>query len=373
VNAVCAGVAVGELGALCEPCAAAAITDLHWRLPVETGEGTRDFGAIVDFKFAPNPTQQAAIDRAADMHAPGLTIIESPMGEGKTEAALYLMEYAGRVLGAPGCYVALPTQATSNQMFSRVREFLERRFSGQTVTLQLLHGHSALSAELQAMLRDDPDEMVPDHICDDDPRSDAHEREQAEVIAGEWFTARKRGLLAPFGVGTVDQALLAVLPTKHQFVRLGALAGKVVIFDEVHAYDAYMSIILECLLTWLAALGSPVLLLSATLPGARRDALLRAYARGLHADLPAPIAAQPYPRISWVTAAEAGAAPIAASERSTRSLGVSFVDGAITPGGGDFALAGGLRFRVRFDAGHGSMLLFEPSLRRGPRVGCCSM
>jgi len=274
---------------------------------------------------------------------PALVIVEAPMGEGKTEAALYAADRWGVAPGPSGAYVAMPTQATSNQMFSRVREFLERRFSGQTVTLQLLHGHSALSAELQAMLRADPDEMTPDQICDDDPRSDAHDREQAEVIAGEWFTARKRGLLAPFGVGTVDQALLAVLPTKHQFVRLGALAGKVVIFDEVHAYDAYMSVILECLLTWLGALGSPVLLLSATLPRARRDALLRAYARGLQIDLREPIACPPYPRLSWVAAAGAGASPIVASERSTRSLSISFVDGAIPADGGEFALARKLR------------------------------
>ncbi|HLZ69003.1 MAG TPA: CRISPR-associated helicase Cas3' [Dehalococcoidia bacterium] len=274
---------------------------------------------------------------------PALVIVEAPMGEGKTEAALYAADRWGVAPGPSGAYVAMPTQATSNQMFSRVREFLERRFRGQTVTLQLLHGHSALSAELQAMLRDNPDDLVPNDVCDESLQSDAQTRQQADVIAGEWFTARKRGLLAPFGVGTVDQALLAVLPTKHQFVRLGALAGKVVIFDEVHAYDAYMSIILECLLTWLAALGSPVLLLSATLPRSRRDALLRAYARGLRLDLPKPIACEPYPRLSWITATGAGSAPIAASERSTRSLSVDFVDGAIPVDGGEFALGRALQ------------------------------
>ena len=59
---------------------------------------------------------------------------------------------------------------------------------------------------------------------------------------------------------------MAVLQTKHVFVRLFGLAHKTIIIDEVHAYDAYMSTLLERLLEWLAALGSPVILLSATLP-----------------------------------------------------------------------------------------------------------
>jgi len=71
--------------------------------------------------------------------------------------------------------------------------------------------------------------------------------------------------------------LLSVLQTKHWFVRLFGLAGKVIIFDEVHAYDAYMSTILERLLHWLAELDCTVILLSATLPDAKRKALAKAY------------------------------------------------------------------------------------------------
>jgi CRISPR-associated endonuclease/helicase Cas3 len=93
------------------------------------------------------------------------------------------------------------------------------------------------------------------------------------VVAAEWFTHRKRGLLAPYGVGTIDQALLAILQTRHVFVRLFGLSHKVVLVDEVHAYDTYMSRLLERLLEWLAALGSPVILLSATLPDRKRTTL----------------------------------------------------------------------------------------------------
>src|SRR5207237_1090877 len=105
-----------------------------------------------------------------------------------------------------------------------------------------------------------------------------------------------QALLAPFGVGTIDQALLSVLQTRHGFVRLFGLAGKAVILDEVHAYDAYMSVLLKRLLAWLAALGCPVVLLSATLPSAKRRKLLEEYA-GVTVEAASDV---PYPRISTI-------------------------------------------------------------------------
>lgn len=315
-------------------CAATAITQLHWRLPAESAVASREFREIVGGKFDPNPTQQAAIDRAAATHAPGLTIIESPMGEGKTEAALYLMEHAARALGATGCYVALPTQATSNQMFARVVAYLRGRFpaSADAVNVQLLHGHADLSA-LFALLRKAAET---DAATDDvNPATDAErdaEATNANVVAAEWFTYRKRGLLAPFGVGTVDQGLLAVLQTRHVFVRLFGLAHKCVIIDEVHAYDTYMTTLLGRLLMWLGALGCPVVLLSATLPNARREDLLRAYAEGTGHSLPesVPLPTAPYPRLSWVEDGLPVAAPISGvSPRSTKRVRVVWVDGTV--------------------------------------------
>ncbi len=87
-----------------------------------------------------------------------------------------------------------------------------------------------------------------------------------EVRAGEWFTNKKRALLSEYGVGTVDQAILPILPVRHNFVRLWGLANRVVVFDEIHAYDAYTGTLLVHLLRWLLSLGSSVVLLSATLP-----------------------------------------------------------------------------------------------------------
>jgi CRISPR-associated endonuclease/helicase Cas3 len=218
------------------------------------------------------PLQREAVRLAAEVVPPALVLIESPMGEGKTEAAMYLADHFGAAYGQRGCYFALPTQATSNQMFGRVCRFLEHRYPNVPVNVQLLHGHAALSAEFELLVRRG---AVPDvrGIYDES----AGGTDEGGVRAAEWFTHRKRGLLAPFGVGTVDQILLAVLQTRHVFVRLFGLAHKTVIIDEVHAYDAYMSTLLERLLEWLAAMGTSVVLLSATLPRAKRESLLRAY------------------------------------------------------------------------------------------------
>lgn len=96
-------------------------------------------------------------------------------------------------------------------------------------------------------------------------------------MATDWFGGHKRGLLAAHAIGTIDQSLLAVLRRRHFFVRLYGLAGKVVVLDEIHAYDRYMRELIKALLAWLSALGCPVILLSATLGGRWRRELVEAY------------------------------------------------------------------------------------------------
>jgi CRISPR-associated endonuclease/helicase Cas3 len=123
----------------------------------------------------------------------------------------------------------------------------------------------------------------------------------------------------------VDQALLSVLQTRHFFVRLFGLAGKTVIIDEVHAYEAYMTTLLERLLEWLAALGSPVVLISATLPAQRREGLVRAYAKGLGLTLLPSLSQQDYPRITWVTPSNHGAQSITQAPESSCELKLSWI------------------------------------------------
>jgi CRISPR-associated endonuclease/helicase Cas3 len=297
--------------------ASAALTELGWMNWAEPDE-PREFTSLFP-RIAPNPMQQAAMTLAPTLTEPGIVVIEAPMGEGKTETAMFLADHWNAVLQQRGIYFALPTQATSNQMFGRVREFLRQRFPEENTLLQLQHGHAALSAEFQTLLNEGKKSrfrQLQGVSCDD-----CDSNCSPNVVAAEWFTARKRGLLAPFGVGTVDQALLSILKTRHVFVRLFGLAHKTVVVDEVHAYDAYMSVLLERLLEWLAALGSPVILLSATLPMQRRDALVRAYQKGLASPTsPVTPTAAAYPRITWATAAQSDVLTLQTSKQNSRTL-----------------------------------------------------
>jgi len=209
----------------------------------------------------PSRPLQDAIDAIPSelLSEPCLAVIEAPTGEGKTEAALALAHRLAQASGTDELYCALPTTATSNQMFGRLAEYIRDRL-GLPGRVKLVHG--------QAFLVEDALQLDPlDNGGQDDGK-------QASL---EWFTSKKLALLAPFGVGTIDQVELAALNVKHNALRMIGLAGKVVIVDEVHAYDVYMTTIVERLLNWLAALGTSVILLSATLPDARRAALARAY------------------------------------------------------------------------------------------------
>lgn len=216
------------------------------RVPLVTTH--RAFDAV--FGFTPRPLQQAVVDALDAIDQPAILLVEAPMGEGKTEAALYAHLELQRRLGHRGLYIALPTKATGNAMFRRVLNFLRSQQCDRPLDLQLLHGG--------ALLNDTYQQLKPGGIFD--------ATTGGEVRAGEWFTHKKRALLSEYGVGTIDQALLTILPVRHQFVRLWGLANRVVVFDEIHAYDAYTGTLLLHLLRWLLALGSSVVLLSATLP-----------------------------------------------------------------------------------------------------------
>lgn len=258
------GISAAEYWINAQDQAQKALEKLGWLPAVNFAEEAR-FDAVFS-GFTPNALQTAAIDLASKQTSSYLMIVEAPMGEGKTEAALYAADMAMCRGFARGLYIAMPTQATGNAMFKRfLDDYLTKRGHQGRLNLQLVHG-DALLAQLAEVKEGEIPEFDPRNIGD-----------EGDVEAQSWFTDRKRPLLAPFGVGTIDQSLLSVLQTKHWFVRLFGLAGKVVIFDEVHAYDAYMSTILERLLRWLAEVDCTVILLSATLPEAKRKALAKAY------------------------------------------------------------------------------------------------
>ncbi len=231
-----------------------------WKVPDGRNE-VFPFKKVFQFINDLRPLQQQIIDNLKHITSPSLVIIEAPMGEGKTEAALYLEHYLEQNENLQGAYIALPTQATADQMFLRVKDFLSKVKPRLRVNLHLLHGTAILSDKYSILKTN----------------SKNFDKEESNIVADEWFTFRKRGLISPFGVGTIDQILLSVLPLKHFFIRLFGLAGKVIIIDEVHSYDVYMDTILTFLLKWLNLLGSSVILLSATLPSFKRKTLIKTY------------------------------------------------------------------------------------------------
>lgn len=215
------------------------------------------------------PVQRESIAAVQNLEGPGLLVIEAPMGEGKTEASLLCAEILAERFACGGIAYLLPTQATSNAMFSRVHGWLRSVMNDQSDELRqdihLLHGKAELNEEFAALPR------WPSAWMGDESKSGD------TIVAHQWFSGRKRGLLAPCVVGTVDQLLMAALKAKHVHLRHLGLAGKVVIIDEVHAYDAYMSIYLDRVLEFLGAYRVPTVILSATLPRSRRIQLMQAY------------------------------------------------------------------------------------------------
>lgn len=283
-----------------------AVRALGWAIP--DAPEAAPFDQV--FGFQPRPLQRAVAETAEALAGPGIVVVEAPMGEGKTEAALFLADTWARTAGTRGLYVALPTQATSNQMFTRVEDFLNGRYAGKRIEMQLLHGQAVLSAPFQELIKASTQPFTVSGVCDDD---DPH----GSVAASEWFTHGKRGLLAAFGVGTVDQALLAALKVKHGFVRTFGLACRTLIVDEVHAYDTYMSTLLNRLVEWMGAVHAPVVLLSATLPRARTEQLLACYARGAGWEVATPPLAT-YPRVTWLSESGSGSRSFRAATPNRR-------------------------------------------------------
>lgn len=209
-----------------------------------------------EIKWVPNEMQEKAL---AAINKPGVYVIEAPMGMGKTEAALWSAYQLLLAKKANGIYFALPTQMTSNRIHIRMNDFL-RRIAPDIPSSHLIHGNSWLM-EMDFGIHPSVTDKN-EKTCDD------------ARAARAWFASTKRGLIARFGVGTIDQALLGVVAAKHFFVRHFALAGKVVILDEIHSYDLYTGTLIDKLITTLEELGCTVIILSATLTEKRRRKML---------------------------------------------------------------------------------------------------
>jgi CRISPR-associated endonuclease/helicase Cas3 len=273
------------------------------------------FAAYFPAIAKPSPLQAWA-DRIGPATGPQLLILEDLTGSGKTEAALTA---AGRLLQAgrgEGLYLALPTMATADAMYGRLATTYRRLFvpDEEPPSLVLAHGSRHLNPDFRRSLG--LEAPVPDAPVD----------EESAAYCAAWLADnKKKTFLAAVGVGTIDQALLAVLPSRHQALRLFGLSRQVLVVDEVHACDAYVLGLLEALLAFQASAGGSAVLLSATLARGQRERLVRAFAAGLDAAPEVDLRQTAYPLATRLTAVGVEETPLAARPGSERMLAVNLV------------------------------------------------
>ena len=190
--------------------------------------------------FPLRPFQKKAEEIADTSPAFDCTIIENLTGSGKTEAGFYLAYRAMLAEGKSGIFFGLPTNATEQAMNPRIQQAIDAIYGTDSYTVSHAAGKSWIIDSLPS--------------CED--------REERQFYASQ----KETKLMMPFATGTVDQIEMSVMKRKYMLISLMDLADKVVVIDEMHAYDAYMQELLKTALQWLRELHVPVVIMSATLP-----------------------------------------------------------------------------------------------------------
>jgi CRISPR-associated endonuclease/helicase Cas3 len=264
----------------------------------------------------PTPLQQLC-SQSKNFKDPQLWILEDITGSGKTEAAMLLVNRMMAAGQADGFFIGLPTMATADGMYRRMANFYRKMFKDDQVpSLILAHGSRHLSDDFRKSIVN----------ISSSQKSYSNEEPTGAAQCVAWIADnRKKALLADVGVGTVDQSLLSILPSRHQSMRLFGLGSKLLLVDEVHAHDTYVNELLKKLLTFHAHIGGSAILLSATLPRKMRSELVRAYQKGR--GKPAEIVEETddYPLATIVKNQRAENIPVQASRRSVRRVPVKLV------------------------------------------------
>src|SRR5262249_50089340 len=182
----------------------------------------------------PRPAQIGALALPLDER---FAVIEAPTGTGKTEAALIWASRLVEVGEVDGLYFAVPTRSAATELHARIGRLM-------SALHPVLKGK--IVRALPGML--DTDGSVPDY--------------PAETWA---VAAPKRTFAAPIAVGTTDQALLSILRSRHAWMRAALLSRHLLVIDEVHACDPYMSALTRGLIQRHLLLGGRALAMSATL------------------------------------------------------------------------------------------------------------
>ena len=243
------------------------------------------------FDFSPLPLQQVIDELNPNDARNKLIIAESETGSGKTEAALNwfckLFE-AGEV---DSMYFALPTRVAARDLYERVNAYVQNWFPDaelRPVTLLAVPGYAQVDGYQVKQLI--PDSSVA-NLWQEDQETMFRERRWAAEMP-------KRFLAATIAVGTIDQALLSTIQTSHAHLRSVCLDRSLLVVDEVHASDLYMSRLLESLLKHHLGIGGSAILLSATLGSTAANSFVGAVrATGASPDLQEAITT-PYPLVT---------------------------------------------------------------------------
>ncbi|AGS31013.1 CRISPR-associated helicase Cas3 [Salmonella enterica subsp. enterica serovar Newport str. USMARC-S3124.1] len=286
--------------------------------PLSQHSHYQDHRALFPFIQTLTPLQQRASE--LDISAPGaqLIVLEDVTGAGKTEAALILTHRLMSANKGHGLYVGLPTMATANAMYQRLASAYHALFTDESrPSLILAHGGREMSDSFRQSIWQPTENIAEDYARDDG---------NATTECHTWFAdSRKKALLAEVGVGTLDQLLMAVMPFRHQSLRLLGMRDKILLLDEVHAYDGYMVKLLEGLLRFHAAQGGSAIILSATLPAALREKLLNAFSDGAGFMSAGGSDNAGYPWLSHLTSSGLLEQPLATRPEVQRTVAVNWI------------------------------------------------
>ncbi len=273
-----------------------ALQEIGFDIGALAGIPAPDFAKLTGFP-TPNPAQAATGNVGTEAR---LLILEAETGSGKTEAALWRFTQllaAGKV---SSLYFAVPTRAAAGQLHGRVNEALRRAFGEQAPEAVLAVPGMVRAGEFAG--RRLPDWRV---LWEDRTRQ----------VPARWAAEHAtRFLAASVAVGTVDQAMLAGLQAKHAHLRGSALSRSLLVIDEVHASDSYMTEILRQLMRGHLAAGGYAMLMSATLGSRARVLWTDKAPPDAPPDIEAANAA-PYPAV-WVKGEDAPRAAAADARRS---------------------------------------------------------